>query len=148
MGNWKKIRLLFYALSINSQGRVFLGDKGIPLETKDIVASNGIIHLVDGLLVPSSIVPIMPHRCDINGSRISLVGAFLCVTTQIIEFNIILCYMHMDNKTSVQWIKKKKVASFHRVPVSDAAISMRQIVHLEVLSWYLMFPIIYELYTH
>ncbi|RXN30465.1 stabilin-1-like protein [Labeo rohita] len=61
-------------INVSEDGRVFLGDKGIPLETKDIVASNGIIHLVDGLLVPSSIVPIMPHRCDINGSRISLAG--------------------------------------------------------------------------
>lgn len=71
------MELLFFILSINPQGRVFLGDKGILLETKDIVASNGIIHLIDGVLVPSSIVPIMPHRCDINGSRITFVGAFL-----------------------------------------------------------------------
>uniref|UniRef100_A0A8C2GCI5 Stabilin 1 n=1 Tax=Cyprinus carpio TaxID=7962 RepID=A0A8C2GCI5_CYPCA len=68
-------------INASDDGRVFLGDKGIPLETKDIVTSNGIIHLIDGVLVPSSIVPIMPHRCDINGSRISFVGAFLCVTT-------------------------------------------------------------------
>uniref|UniRef100_A0A9J7XQL0 Stabilin 1 n=1 Tax=Cyprinus carpio carpio TaxID=630221 RepID=A0A9J7XQL0_CYPCA len=65
-------------INASDDGRVFLGDKGIPLETKDIVTSNGIIHLIDGVLVPSSIVPIMPHRCDINGSRISFVGAFLC----------------------------------------------------------------------
>jgi len=69
--------LLFLHSLNNPQGRVFLGDKGILLETKDIVAANGIIHLIDGVLVPSSIVPIMPHRCDINGSRIIFVGAFL-----------------------------------------------------------------------
>lgn len=42
----------------------------------------------------------------------------------------------------------KNVANFHRVPVSDAAISMRHNVRLEVLSWYLMFSIIYELYIN
>ncbi|KAA0711995.1 Stabilin-1 Fasciclin [Triplophysa tibetana] len=57
-------------INISGDGRVFLSDKGIPLEAKDIVASNGIIHLIDGVLVPSSIVPIMPHRCDVNASKI------------------------------------------------------------------------------
>lgn len=42
----------------------------------------------------------------------------------------------------------KNFTNFHRVPVSDAAISMRHNVRLEVLSWYLMFSIIYELYKH
>lgn len=37
-------------------------------------------------------------------------------------------------------------ASLHRVPVSDVVISMRQSVHLEVLSWYLVFSLIYEPY--
>ncbi|XP_051550154.1 stabilin-1 isoform X1 [Myxocyprinus asiaticus] len=57
-------------INVSGDGRVYLGDKGIPLETKDIVASNGIIHLIDGVLLPFSIVPIMPHRCDMNESRI------------------------------------------------------------------------------
>ena len=37
------------------------------------MASNGIIHMVDGLLLPPSILPILPHRCDIIQSRIVLV---------------------------------------------------------------------------
>lgn len=37
-------------------------------------------------------------------------------------------------------------ASLHRVPVSDAVISMRHSVHLEVLSWYLVFSLVYEPY--
>uniref|UniRef100_A0A4W4EY57 Stabilin 1 n=1 Tax=Electrophorus electricus TaxID=8005 RepID=A0A4W4EY57_ELEEL len=53
------------------QGRVLLGEKGIPFESKDIVASNGIIHIIDGILVPPSIIPIMPHRCDVNETVIS-----------------------------------------------------------------------------
>ncbi|KAJ3603397.1 hypothetical protein NHX12_031139, partial [Muraenolepis orangiensis] len=40
------------------------------VDTTNIVASNGMVHMVDGLLVPPSILPIMPHRCDVNSSRI------------------------------------------------------------------------------
>ncbi|TRY91981.1 hypothetical protein DNTS_013792, partial [Danionella cerebrum] len=65
-------------INASDDGRVFLGDKGVTLETKDIVASNGIIHLIDGVLVPSSIVPIMPHRCDLNMSRISFGSCVRC----------------------------------------------------------------------
>ncbi|XP_041945198.1 stabilin-1 isoform X2 [Alosa sapidissima] len=57
-------------IKITNDGRILLGEKGAPLETKDIIASNGVIHLIDGVLVPSSIVPILPHRCDVNESKI------------------------------------------------------------------------------
>uniref|UniRef100_A0AAY4C330 Stabilin 1 n=1 Tax=Denticeps clupeoides TaxID=299321 RepID=A0AAY4C330_9TELE len=53
-----------------SSGRIFLGEQGAPLEVKDIIASNGIIHLIDGILIPPSIVPILPHRCDLHESTI------------------------------------------------------------------------------
>ncbi|NP_001182543.1 stabilin-1 precursor [Danio rerio] len=65
-------------INASDDGRIFLGDKGITLETKDIIASNGIIHLINGVLVPSSIVPIMPHRCDVNSSRISFGSCVRC----------------------------------------------------------------------
>ncbi|XP_056614920.1 stabilin-1-like [Triplophysa dalaica] len=65
-------------INVSGDGRVFLSDKGIPLEAKDIVASNGIIHLIDGVLVPSSIVPIMPHRCDVNESKIIMGPCVRC----------------------------------------------------------------------
>ncbi|KAI7790987.1 stabilin-1 precursor [Triplophysa rosa] len=65
-------------INVSGDGRVFLSDKGIPLETKDIVAANGIIHLIDGVLVPSSIVPIMPHRCDVNESKIVMGPCVRC----------------------------------------------------------------------
>lgn len=58
------------------QGRILLGEKEAPLETKDIIASNGVIHLIDGVLVPSSIVPILPHRCDANESKIIQVSVW------------------------------------------------------------------------
>lgn len=59
-----------WILFLCPQGRVLLTEKGIPLGVTDIVASNGIIHIIDGLLVPPSIVPIMPHRCDVNMTTI------------------------------------------------------------------------------
>lgn len=65
--------ILIGSLLLRPQGRVLLTEKGIPLEVKDIVASNGIIHIIDGLLVPPSIVPIMPHRCDVNETTIIMV---------------------------------------------------------------------------
>ncbi|XP_030632865.1 stabilin-1 [Chanos chanos] len=57
-------------INVTGDGRVALSDKGIRIETADIVASNGIIHLIDGVLVPPSILPILPHRCDVNESKI------------------------------------------------------------------------------
>ncbi|XP_056662252.1 LOW QUALITY PROTEIN: stabilin-1 [Monodelphis domestica] len=48
------------------EGRFLLGPSGIPLKSMDIVASNGIIHLLDGILLPPSILPILPHRCNEN----------------------------------------------------------------------------------
>ncbi|XP_031424352.1 stabilin-1 [Clupea harengus] len=57
-------------INITRDGRILLGEKGVSLETKDIMASNGVIHLIDGVLVPPSIVPILPHRCNVNESKI------------------------------------------------------------------------------
>lgn len=55
------------------QGKITLGEKGILVESANIIASNGIIHMIDGLLFPPSILPILPHRCDITQSKIILV---------------------------------------------------------------------------
>uniref|UniRef100_F6RL05 Stabilin 1 n=1 Tax=Monodelphis domestica TaxID=13616 RepID=F6RL05_MONDO len=48
------------------EGRFLWRPSGIPLKSMDIVASNGIIHLLDGILLPPSILPILPHRCNEN----------------------------------------------------------------------------------
>uniref|UniRef100_A0A7N4PTT9 Stabilin 1 n=1 Tax=Sarcophilus harrisii TaxID=9305 RepID=A0A7N4PTT9_SARHA len=58
--------------NITDEGRILLGSPGIPLKTVDIVASNGIIHLLDGILLPPSILPILPHRCNENQYKIVL----------------------------------------------------------------------------
>jgi len=71
------------------QGKILLGDKGAPLEKTNIIASNGIIHMVDDLLVPASIVPILPHRCDVNETRITLVGGKqnMCIFHHIVNID-------------------------------------------------------------
>ncbi|XP_029455316.1 stabilin-1 [Rhinatrema bivittatum] len=51
-------------INVTADGRILLGNSGMPLTRRDIVASNGVIHMLDGVLIPSSIVPILPHRCD------------------------------------------------------------------------------------
>uniref|UniRef100_A0A3Q1H6B8 Stabilin 1 n=1 Tax=Anabas testudineus TaxID=64144 RepID=A0A3Q1H6B8_ANATE len=55
-----------------SDGEILLGEKGVHLVSTNIMASNGIIHMIDGLLYPPSILPILPHRCDIIESKITV----------------------------------------------------------------------------
>ncbi|CAL8336057.1 unnamed protein product [Lota lota] len=57
-------------ITIGNDGKVLLGEKSVPLVTTNIVASNGMVHMIEGLLFPPSILPIMPHRCDVIRSRI------------------------------------------------------------------------------
>ncbi|CAH2313280.1 stabilin-1 isoform X1 [Pelobates cultripes] len=51
-------------INITANGRILLGESGIPIDRSDIVASNGVIHTLDGILMPKSILPILPHRCN------------------------------------------------------------------------------------
>ncbi|XP_074862088.1 stabilin-1 isoform X2 [Carettochelys insculpta] len=51
-------------INVSKDGRILMDDSGISLKQRDIVASNGIIHTLDGIFIPPSIVPILPHRCD------------------------------------------------------------------------------------
>nr|XP_023690960.1 stabilin-1-like [Paramormyrops kingsleyae] len=57
-------------VNIAKNARIFLTEKKINLDYREIVASNGIIHVIDGVFIPPSIVPILPHRCDKNESQI------------------------------------------------------------------------------
>ncbi|XP_010140444.1 PREDICTED: stabilin-1, partial [Buceros rhinoceros silvestris] len=51
-------------INISADGRILMDESGIPLNMRDIVASNGIIHTLDGIFIPPSIVPILPHMCS------------------------------------------------------------------------------------
>lgn len=50
------------------QGQILVDGKAVleaAVETK-----NGLLYVVDGVLTPSSIVPVLPHRCDISETKI------------------------------------------------------------------------------
>ncbi|XP_069006635.1 stabilin-1 isoform X2 [Embiotoca jacksoni] len=59
-------------ITVSDEGEILLGEDGIRLASTNIVASNGIIHMIDGLLYPPSILPILPHRCDVRESKITV----------------------------------------------------------------------------
>lgn len=46
------------------QGRILLGPEGIPVQRVDVPASNGVIHMLEGILLPPTILPILPKHCD------------------------------------------------------------------------------------
>lgn len=46
---------------------------GEKIEETDIVAKNGRIHTLAGVLIPPTIVPILPHRCDETRSQVVMV---------------------------------------------------------------------------
>ncbi|XP_041446960.1 stabilin-1-like [Xenopus laevis] len=50
-------------LNVTEDGRITLGVSSVPIGRTDIVASNGIIHTLDGILIPDTILPILPHQC-------------------------------------------------------------------------------------
>uniref|UniRef100_A0A8B9S3J3 Stabilin 1 n=1 Tax=Apteryx owenii TaxID=8824 RepID=A0A8B9S3J3_APTOW len=51
-------------INISTDGRILMDESGIPINMRNIMASNGIIHTLDGIFIPPSIVPILPHRCN------------------------------------------------------------------------------------
>lgn len=46
------------------QGRILLGPEGIPVRRVDVPAANGVIHMLEGILLPPTILPILPKHCD------------------------------------------------------------------------------------
>ncbi|KAL1007828.1 hypothetical protein UPYG_G00092170 [Umbra pygmaea] len=55
-------------INLTADGKVLVDGKH--LQTTNIMASNGVIHMIDGLLVPPSIMPILPNMCDVTESKI------------------------------------------------------------------------------
>ncbi|KAJ7316744.1 hypothetical protein JRQ81_002906, partial [Phrynocephalus forsythii] len=51
-------------IRVGEDGRILLGDSEVALNKRDILASNGVIHTLDGIFIPPSIIPILPHRCN------------------------------------------------------------------------------------
>ncbi|NXS59062.1 STAB1 protein, partial [Brachypteracias leptosomus] len=65
-------------INISADGRILMGESGIPLNMRDIVASNGVIHTLDGIFIPPSIIPILPHRCNEEQHKIVMGSCVDC----------------------------------------------------------------------
>ena len=55
-----------------SQGRVSVN--GMAVLEADVETRNGQLYSLDGVLIPASILPILPHRCDVSETRLVEVG--------------------------------------------------------------------------
>ncbi|XP_069874692.1 stabilin-1 [Dipodomys merriami] len=70
------------AVNISEEGRILLGPNGIPLRRVDVPAANGVIHMLEGILLPPTILPILPKHCDEAQHKI-VVGS--CVDCQALN---------------------------------------------------------------
>ncbi|XP_070431112.1 stabilin-1 isoform X5 [Equus przewalskii] len=52
------------AVNISEEGRILLGPEGVPLRRVDVLAANGVIHMLEGILLPPTILPILPKHCN------------------------------------------------------------------------------------
>ncbi|XP_054564129.1 stabilin-1 [Eptesicus fuscus] len=52
------------AVNISEEGRILLGPAGVPLRRVDVPAANGVIHMLEGILLPPTILPILPKHCS------------------------------------------------------------------------------------
>ncbi|XP_045688009.1 stabilin-1 isoform X3 [Phyllostomus hastatus] len=52
------------AVNISEEGRILLGPEGVPLRRVDVLAANGVIHMLEGILLPPTILPILPKHCS------------------------------------------------------------------------------------
>ena len=56
----------------DSQGRVSVN--GMAVLEADVETRNGQLYSLDGVLVPASVLPVLPHRCDKTETRVVQVG--------------------------------------------------------------------------
>ena len=63
------------ALCALPQGRILLGPEGVPLRRVDVLAANGVIHMLEGILLPPTILPILPKLCNEEQHAVVTVSA-------------------------------------------------------------------------
>ncbi|KAM7062717.1 stabilin-1 isoform 5-T5 [Molossus nigricans] len=68
------------AVNISEEGRILLGPEGIPLRRVDVLAANGVIHMLDGILLPPTILPILPKHCSQEQFQVVLGSCVDCET--------------------------------------------------------------------
>uniref|UniRef100_A0A8C2STS6 Stabilin 2 n=1 Tax=Coturnix japonica TaxID=93934 RepID=A0A8C2STS6_COTJA len=70
IGHIRSMAKQFLYFNTTSTGQVLVS--GEEMEETDIVAKNGRIFTLAGVLIPPTIVPILPHRCDETKSQIGV----------------------------------------------------------------------------
>ncbi|KAM6176702.1 stabilin-1 isoform 2-T2 [Erethizon dorsatum] len=73
------------AVNISDEGRILLGPTGIPLWRVDVLAANGVIHMLEGILLPPTILPILPKHCGEEQHKI-VMGS--CVDCQALNTSV------------------------------------------------------------
>uniref|UniRef100_A0A8C3K0V4 Stabilin 2 n=1 Tax=Calidris pygmaea TaxID=425635 RepID=A0A8C3K0V4_9CHAR len=68
----------FIHLNRTSTGQVLVS--GEEMEETDIIAKNGRIYTLAGVLIPPTIVPILPHRCDETRSQVTMGVCSSCLS--------------------------------------------------------------------
>uniref|UniRef100_A0A8C0BRM7 Stabilin 2 n=1 Tax=Buteo japonicus TaxID=224669 RepID=A0A8C0BRM7_9AVES len=68
----------FIYFNRTSTGQVLVS--GEEMEETDIVAKNGRIYTLAGVLIPPTIVPILPHRCDETRSQVAMGVCTSCLS--------------------------------------------------------------------
>ncbi|XP_042323043.1 stabilin-2 isoform X2 [Sceloporus undulatus] len=82
IGHIKTMAQQFIYFNITESGQILVN--GVPIEETDITAKNGQIYTLSGILIPPSIIPILPQRCDEETTEIRM-GA--CVKCQVSHKN-------------------------------------------------------------
>ncbi|XP_056132482.1 stabilin-2 isoform X2 [Lampris incognitus] len=54
--------------NVTKQGQILVNGKAVLVA--DVEAKNGRLYSLDGVLIPSSIEPVLPHRCDITETKL------------------------------------------------------------------------------
>ncbi|KAM6984714.1 stabilin-2 [Aplochiton taeniatus] len=62
--------------NVTTNGQILVNGMAV-LET-DVEAKNGRLYLLDGVLIPASIEPVLPHRCDTVETRVVKDGCYSC----------------------------------------------------------------------
>ncbi|XP_051028895.1 stabilin-2 [Acomys russatus] len=69
-------------INITSNGQILVND--VAVEETEVAAKSGLIYTLSGVLIPPSIVPILPHRCDETKRELKL-GT--CVSCSLINWS-------------------------------------------------------------
>ncbi|XP_028736155.1 stabilin-2 isoform X1 [Peromyscus leucopus] len=82
MGRIRSMANQIIQFSVTRNGQILAND--VAVEETEVIAQNGRIYTLNGVLIPPSIVPILPHRCDETKREMKL-GT--CVSCSLIRWS-------------------------------------------------------------